>query len=78
MTLDPTSFPTNRFNEYSPEFCMCESSYCDHPDSSCDRDPSQYVWCEYVIEICSTCAANMCISGGQEYIHLIEEASQTP
>lgn len=52
--------------------CCCESSLCDH-DDRCDRPASGYVTMQYVVDTCTNCAANMCITGGAEYIFLTED-----
>lgn len=53
--------------------CQCESSLCDHLPNPCTRPVSGYVKMLYVEDTCNTCAANMCKSGGENYILTTEE-----
>lgn len=55
--------------------CYCESSLCDHEDM-CDRPATGHVRMDYVGNTCTNCAANMCKSGGEHYIHLNEESNR--
>lgn len=73
MPTDRT--PTGlRFDATVFTHCPCESSYCDHVPSRCNRpldmdpDGTTYSAMIYLGPCCRECAENMCNSGAADYV----------
>lgn len=83
--------PENLDAEKEPPdlFCRCESSLCDHNDlvrthrggipyvKMCPRPVDGTIKMEFVGYCCSTCAENMCKTGGAQYIYDLKDGVWT-
>lgn len=51
--------------------CQCESSLCDgHAPGSCERPVDCNIVMDFVTDTCANCAANMCCTDGEDFIHI--------